>query len=250
MSRSTQAGSQPKTIHFTKHIHATLLEVDVKVNPAEALHQVGIRDYHAAIAMHSGAGNMSASYLEKLNQLFTQGLARFAQDHQVLIGDGGTNVGGAKLIGRGRRLIRGTFPLVGICPSEKITYPNGPTRTRNRWSLNRHHSHFLAVDGDEFGAESPLLVGLVDAKEVPKLTLIVNGGEIVQNEAEQHAQNGTPILTLKGSGRFADKLAESTPNSKLRARYPQNAIVNVFDTTKQSPQEFYKLLRQMLTQNS
>jgi hypothetical protein len=106
------------------------------------------------------------------------------------------------------------------------------------------------VDGKEFGDESPLLIGLVDAKKSPKLALIVNGGEIVQDEVEKHVQNGTPILTLKGSGRFADKLAESTPNSKLRARYPQNAIINVFDTTQQSPQAFYKLLRQMLTSNA
>lgn len=246
MSQATRANPQPKIVQFTKHIKASLIEVDANEDAAKALQLVGVDNYNASVVMHSGSGNMSATYLEKLNQLFTHGLARFAEDHQVLIADGGTNVGGAKLIGRGRRKLKGTFPLIGLCPSKKITYPNGPSRTRNRWSLNRHHSHFIIVDGDEFGDESPLLIKLVDAKKVPKLALIVNGGEIVQEECEKHAQNGTPILTLKGSGRFADKLAESTPSSKIRAHYPRNAIVNVFDTTQQSPQSFYQLLSQML----
>ncbi|NDJ85105.1 MAG: hypothetical protein GYB66_04400 [Chloroflexi bacterium] len=237
--------SQPETIDFGKGSHARVVQVEPDSDPAQALAQVGITDYKAAIVMHSGAAFMIERYQRKLARIFTEGLARFADDNGLLLADGGTAAGGMKLIGQSRAAIEARFPLVGVAVAALVTYPGGPAPDENRWPLDPHHSHFILVDGHDFGDESPLLVGLTSARAVPALALIVNGGDLVRREAEVQARRGIPLVVLKGSGRFADELAESKPSSPLRAHYPPDAVLRVFDTTAEPPQALYELLAEM-----
>ncbi len=233
--------SQIQTIHFSSTQQASAILVKPNIDPKRALEQVKIGDYQAVIIMHSGAAGMTDDYLKQLSRLFTEGLVCFAEEHRVLIVDGGTEAGGMKLIGEARQAINGTFPLLGLPITKGITYPGGPEPEEGRWPLNAGHSHFLLVEADDFGEESDLLVSIADVHPVPRLALIVNGGGIVEKEAGMHAKRNTPLVTLKGSGRFADDLASQTPPS-----YPPGAVVKVFDTNQQSPQEFYNLLRGLL----
>lgn len=212
-----------------------MLYVDANINPAQALQQLNIGPYRAAIIMHVGASEMAPTYMQKLAALFTNGIARFANDHLVLVADGGTESGGMKLMGEARRAVNGKFPLLGVAVSGKVTYPGGPPPAEDRWPLNQNHSHFLLVKADEFGAESPLLVGLATACEVPALAIIVNGGQLVKQEAAMHLQHNTPLITLKGSGRYADELAKQP--------HPQ---VTVFDSNQASAQALYTLLGDLL----
>jgi hypothetical protein len=150
-----------------------------------------------------------------------------------------------KLLGQARRKLEGTFPLLGVTISESITYPGGPTG-ENRFPLESNHSHFLIVKASEFGAESELIVGMATASNIPHLAMIINGGAIVRAEAERHAQNGTPLVVLKGSGRYADELANSTPDSEIRAAFPPNAKIEIFDTQTGTPAGLYALLKLLL----
>lgn len=234
-----------KTVNFgdTK---ARLLEVLPDTNPSEAIQNLDLDPYKAAIVIHSGAGGFTDEYYDKLCDLFESGFTPFVQDNRVLVIDGATNAGCGPLVGKARRKINGTFPFVGVTISSSITYPGGPDPADGRWELEPNHSHFIVVRASEFGAESPLMTGLVHAWRVPHLALIVNGGSIVQKEAEMHAQNDVPLLVLKGSGRFADELAASTPGSELRANYPKDAVIEIFDAEMHAPEEFRKTLNHML----
>lgn len=238
----------PKMIDFGNN-QAVLWEVDVAIKPNEALVGIGIPAYNASIAMHSGASGMTDQYLQKMQTLFDNGLARFAQDENVMILDGATAAGAMITIGQSRAKLNAKFPLVGVTVSEHIAYPGGPSASDERFPLEANHSHFLIVKAKEFGAESDLLINSVGVWNEPSIALIVNGGQIVKQEAENHAQRGTPLLVLKGSGRFADELAGSGIHSDLRANYPADATIEIFDVEQQTPEDFYEVLKWLLARD-
>ena len=235
-----------KPVIFSPTQKAFLHEVPPTANPAQALEALDLPPYHAAMVVHSGAAGMSEDSLNQLDHLFAEGLVRFANDKRVLVVDGATAAGAAVMLGKARTKQRATFPLLGVTVSDTITYPGGPSPAEGRYPLEPNHSHFLIVQAAEFGAESPLIVGSVSAKGLPHLALIVNGGAIVRHEAEMHAQRGTPLVVLKGSGRYADELANATATSDIRAAMPANARIEVFDVANQSPADFYALLQRLL----
>ena len=248
MSKPVTKRNKLKPVNFGNN-QAVLWQVDRDIKPNEALVGIGVPAYNASIVMHSGAAGMTDEYLAKMQVLFDDGLARFAQDENVLILDGATEAGAMISIGKARTKIKGNFPLVGVTVSEHIAYPGGPVPNEDRFPLEANHTHFIIIAADEFGAESELLINLVGVWNEPSIALIVNGGQIVKQEAEMHAQRGTPLLVLKGSGRFADELAVSTPYSELRANYPSDAQIEIFDTEHQSPEQFYDLLRWLLARD-
>jgi hypothetical protein len=234
-----------KTIHFNSDTHATLLTVSPNTVPLEALQQLGITEYRGAIFMHSGAGEVSAEQRQKLGPIFKM-LARFADDYRVLIADGGTNAGGMQLIGEARQAVGGSFPLLGVAVTGKVSYPGYKPASAEHYPLNAGHSHFLLVEADDFGAESDLLVGLAQARAVPNVAFVVNGGKIVEDESRRHAELGTPIVALKGSLRFADVLADNMTSGRIRLIYPMGTKLRTFDVEKQSPGEIYDLFQQLL----
>lgn len=232
---------RPKTIRFGNGKQAKILEVLPGAKPRDAMIHLGLPPYQAAIAVHSGAGGMDDVYLDKLRELIADGLAKFANDHNILLIDGATDAGAASILGETRSKRDFSFPLLGITVSGGITYPGGPRPGENRFSLEENHSHFLLLRSANFGDESDLIVSAPAAQNVPHLAMIINGGDIVKREAELHAKRGTPLLVMKGSGRFADELCEKIP-----ANYPEDVVIKVFDAEQQSPQDLYNLLKEML----
>jgi hypothetical protein len=231
-----------KTIEFSPSKKAQMLEVLPDVNPAEAIISLPLPAYNAVIVVHSGASGMGEGDLANVEHLIAEGLVRFATDHQVLVLDGATVSGSHKAIGEARKAMNAQFPLVGVSVSGGIAYPGGHAPDDTHFALEENHTHFLIVKADEFGAESDLLVNLANIWGVPHLAMIINGGAIVEKEAEMHAQRGTPLLVFKGSGRFADKLAEGRPS-----QYPADSPIIIFDITR-SPQELYERLVEILRQ--
>ncbi len=160
MTQMVLKRDKPKIVDFG-HNQAVLWEIDHNIPPNEALVGIGAPAYTASIAMHSGAGGMTDEYLAKMQVLFDDGLARFAQDENILILDGATEAGAMITIGKARDKIDGTFPLIGVTVSEHIAYPGGPHADNDHFPLEENHSHFLIVKADEFGAESELLISLI-----------------------------------------------------------------------------------------
>ena len=232
---------RPRTLQFGNGKQAKILEVLPGAKPKDAITHLGLPPYTASIVVHSGAAGMENTYLQKLHDLLADGLAKFAHDHKVLLIDGATDAGAATIIGEIRTKRNFTFPLLGITVSGGITYPGGPRPGHERFPLEENHTHFLILKSAEFGDESKLIVGAATAFNIPHLAIIINGGDIVKEEAMMHARRGTPLIVLKGSGRFADEVSETTPLT-----YPKGAVIRIFDSEQQSPQDLYKLLQDML----
>lgn len=166
------------------------------------------------IFISGGAGKMDSESMMVTRSTVEDGLARFLNDHQVALIDGGTATGVMMLIGVARQRRSYTFPLIGVAPDSVVTYP-GIDPPREGETLDSFHSHFVFTGGDQFGAESEMIVKLAYALsgqgEKKRLCMIINGGEIVKQEAYRCSTHEPrfPLLVLEGSGRFADELANS-----------------------------------------
>ncbi len=217
---------EPFSISLGGDLTATAVRVPGTIPPAESLAALGLDPAPGVIVMHGGAlldGDLHRAVVEMLED----GLAPCAARRGLLVADGGTQMGTMAAMGEARRRSGARYPLLGVCPTQMVTYPGGPEDDAERYSLDPGHSHFLLVEGGGFGVESDLLVGLARAGSGPGVALIINGGEIVCREAQMHAANGTPIIVLRGSGRMADQLAD--PSSKERRSFPAGAQIEVVD---------------------
>lgn len=230
------------SIRFDREHTATAVRVGAHESPARVLTALGLPPYDGIIVVHGGAANMEIELIDPVRAFLVAGLAPFAQARRILVVDGGTQIGVPRVMGEAREHIRGTYPLLGVVPHRCVTYPGGPALDGERIPLNRSHSHFIFVEGDEFGVESELLVGLLRASAKPGLALIVNGGDIVLKEVMAHVEQGNALVTVRGSGRIADKLAD--PASEERAALPPGVRLHIAELS--APQDFARLLARLL----
>jgi hypothetical protein len=235
--------SNPFTITFDHQHRATAIQVDANEDPARVLTALDLPPYQGVIVVHGGADNMAEELVNTVRRFVVAGLGPLAQQRDLLIVDGGTHTGTSQVMGEARQEIGGTYPLIGVLPHHFASYPGGPApEERQRILLNPSHSHFVFVSGDEFGVESPLLVGLLRAARRPGVALIINGGEIVLKEVIQHAHEGNLLVTLNKSGRIADRLADCA--SAERRSLPVGTRLWVVDID--APDQCVALLNMLL----
>lgn len=185
-------------------------------DPAQVGAALGLKPGGLAIAIMGGAAMMTDDSTRTIRSGLEDGLARFAQDHNVTIVDGGTAAGVMALMGTARARRSFTFPLVGVTVAARTAWP-GHEGDAEAAALDPYHSQFALTGGEDFGDESDMLAGiaLYAASEGGKaLGLIINGGAIVKREAHARATGPLkmPLLVLDDSGRFADELAEAVQN--------------------------------------
>lgn len=172
-----------------------------------------------AVFITGGAGNMSDQDKQLTRKMFEDGIAPYAEKHQIVVVDGATESGVIEMMATARRKKGYTFPLVGIAPLSKIGYPGKPNPSPDDAPLCAGHSHFVFVTGDQFGAESDMIINMTHllaggtptshVRRVPAAAIVINGGQITRQEAEKatHHSYDMPLVVLEGSGRFADELA-------------------------------------------
>lgn len=143
--------------------------------------------------------------LDRVEPLFREVLAPFAEQRGAIVIDGGTDSGVMQLIGR----VRGSssFPLVGVVAAELAA--ESPNSESDAAPLEPNHSHFLFVPGTQWGDESPWLArfATVVANGRPSATVLVNGGDVTLSDAEQSVGAGRRVIAVSGSGGTADALA-------------------------------------------
>jgi hypothetical protein len=202
-------------------------------HPTKVLDPLGIGDRpRPAIFITGGAGQMSEEDKQLTREIFEQGVAPFAQEHQIVVIDGATKSGVIEMMATARLKGKFTFPLIGIAPLASITYPGHLNPDGH--PLCPGHSHFVFVTGDGYGAESKLIIDTahvlaggalgVAQRPVVSVGIVVNGGKITRQEAYMATTKALdiPLVVMEGSGRFSDDLATAwrtgeTSQSLLRA---------------------------------
>ena len=184
---------QPQEIVFPNNNVAKLVAASRGASMASLIESLGISPPKNLILLIGGADKLDEKLTSRLTQLFSRGIARAAADAEAVIIDGGTQAGVMQIMGqsiadRGRK-----SSLLGVAPAGKVTYPGGPPVTGNDSApLDPNHSHFVLVDGNEWGSETETLFELAAAFNVPVLAILVNGGAIAKDELLQSVRRSWP----------------------------------------------------------
>jgi hypothetical protein len=125
-----------------------------------------------------------------------------------------------RLLGETRSTLGAAFPLVGVAAAGTVAIPGRPAPPGADAVLEPHHTHFVLVPGNQWGAESPWIAqtATVLAGGAPSVTVLVNGGEVAYTDVECSMQAGRHVLVVAGSGRTADTLAAALAGAETNQR--------------------------------
>ncbi|HEX6255799.1 MAG TPA: hypothetical protein VFZ70_08295 [Euzebyales bacterium] len=170
---------------------------------------LGLDPPRPVIVLVGGAGGLDDDAGANLRRLFSDGLVATAVRAGAVAVDGGTRSGVMRLLGEAHHAAGARTPLVGVAAVGTVVIPDMPQPSEDAAPLEPHHTHFVLVPGDEWGAEAPWIsdVATALASGVPSVTVLVNGGEIAYDDIARSIDAGRPVLTVAGTGRTADQLA-------------------------------------------
>ena len=176
-----------------------------------SLRVLGLQGPCPVIVLVGGAGGLDDSSLARLRPLFSKALAPLAGELGGCVVDGGTDAGVMRLMGEARAAAGSGFPLVGVAASGTVALPDHPPPRPDATLLEPRHSHIVLVPGSEWGDESPWLARVAStlAGRSPSITVLVNGGETAREDAALSVASGRPVISVAGSGRAADALADA-----------------------------------------
>ena len=133
-------------------------------------------------------------------------LAAAAIRERLTVVTGGTDAGIFALFGAA--MAEPTAPLVGVAP-----------RNRDGVALEPHHTHYVLVEGDTWGDETPALLALAGAlgRLAPSVAVICGGGSVTRLEVAGHQAAGRPIVAVAGSGGVGGELGGVAPAALVDA---------------------------------
>lgn len=210
------------TVRFANEQTAQAVRVSPEANPADILRLLGFTEPNPVLFISGGASKMSDEDKQRTHEMIAS-VCQFADENDILVLDGGTESGIMKMLGDTRHASGYGFPLVGVSPLGRVSYP-GYDNPRQQATLEDNHSHFVLVDGPEWGDESEMIVKLAYAasgKTKPAVGILINGGKIAMQEvylATTIRKDGMAIIVLEGSGRAADEISTAFRTGKSSQR--------------------------------
>jgi hypothetical protein len=193
-------------VEFPGQPPAKAVRVDAPDELGDAVAALGLQ-CGPTLVLVGGADGLSDDDSEALRALFVETVAPLVEELGAQIVDGGTDVGVMRLVGAARRELGLSFPLIGVAARGNVAVP-GEAAGRDAVPLEPNHSHFLLVEGEGWGRETPWIARLAGAlAEGSSATLLVNGGEISWTDAAESVADGRAVVAVIGSGGAADAVA-------------------------------------------
>lgn len=134
-------------------------------------------------------------------------VAAVAVADRLTVVTGATDAGIFSMLGS--EMVAATAPLVGVAPLGLVTWSDCGAGSSGGEPLEGHHSHFVLVEGTEWGVETGTMLALAEAlgRSAPSAAVLCGGGDGARVEVLGHVRAGRPVVVLAGSGRLADALA-------------------------------------------
>ena len=197
---------EKKVILFPNRHQAVALFPAAHGSAEEVVAALGLKPYKAIILILGGASTLDEHLIPRLAQLFGRGIARAAIETSAVIIDGGTQSGVMRLIGEGVAGRGYQSSLVGVAPAALITWPG---EAAAGVPLEPHHSHFVLVEGNAWGDETPTMYDLARllTATAPGVAIIAGGGAVTRDEVLRAVRHHFPLLIIEGSGGVADEIA-------------------------------------------
>jgi hypothetical protein len=185
-----------------------------------ALEALGLTGPRTVVVVIGGAGGMDDIDAEPLLAVLAEALLPVVIAHDAVVVDGGTDSGVMRMVGRMRDLSLVDFALAGVAAEGTVVLPGQQAAAPGAAQLDRHHSQFLLVPGDEWGDETPWLarVATAVAGPCPSVTVLINGGKISFDDASESLAAERPVLVLDGTGRTADRIAAAAHGERSDGR--------------------------------
>ncbi len=170
----------------------------------------GITSPAPAVAVVGGAGGLAPADAITCESAFAQALLPAVIDAGATIVDGGTDAGIMRLLGRVRREAGAGVQQIGVVAGGTVAWP-GQSPADGTAQLERNHTHFVVVPGVAWGDEVPWLhaVTAAIAGELPRITVLANGGEIAYWDVAAAVATRHRVFVLSGTGRAADEIARA-----------------------------------------
>ncbi len=192
---------------FPNKRRATAVFPNVDASAADILANLDIKPHKTVILIIGGADNIDEKLKPRLIQLFARGIARAAANADAVIIDGGTQSGVMAMMGQGVADRGCKCSLIGVAPLALVSYPGSPTQPPV--SLDPNHSHFVLIEGGEWGSELGTIFSLAGAltSNVPGVAILASGGPKSRVEAVQAVRQNISLVVIEGSGGLADEIA-------------------------------------------
>jgi hypothetical protein len=167
----------------------------------EALNQLGISRPKKVIVLIGGAYGIGV--LDKLAvKKAVEVVARLAEEMNAVVVDGGTQAGVMTEIGSQRKNHKFSFPLIGVA-FDSLLAKEDPKKI-----LDPNHTHFIFIPGEEWGDESSWIARIAThiAAGEKSITVLINGGEISQQDVQCSLNEDRHVFIMRGTGRLADEI--------------------------------------------
>lgn len=197
-----------------------------------AMEALGLAPSQPTVVIVGGANELAQTDIDRLQDTFGVGIVPVLQRHNVVAVDGGTDSGVMRLGGRARGSRGALYPLVGVAAVGTVRIP-GRAMTEDAAALEPHHSHFIIVPGDEWGAEAPWIAQAASVLGAgrPTVTVLINGGKIALDDIEYSVRANRRVIVIAGSGRTADAVSDAltgqSPDRRLRELAASGLISSV-----------------------
>lgn len=209
-----------KEIHFPNGNTALSAKVVANTPAVDILHTLGIHQPKALLLLVGETSELDDSSDDSakahLMHLCNLGVARITAEVGAMIVDGGTHAGIMAMIGQSVTDWGHQSILLGVLPAGMVTFPDEPANGSRLESvpLDHNHSHFVLVEGDNWGDETSMMYQLADAlskdehgQKIPIVTILLNGGQIAKHEVLCSVRRGWPVIVITGSSGTADIIA-------------------------------------------
>ncbi len=192
-----------ETIRFANGAMSKVVRVSRETDPAAIIAALGISTPRAIVCLNGGTAKLKKSLSSHLESLLADGVARIAAEESLAIITGATDAGIISLLGRGVEKWRLNAPLIGVAPDKLVTWPG---RKEGDTPLEPHHSHFVLVEGEDWGDETKTMYALAGelSESCPSLAVYAGGGNVAGNEMQANVNQGRQMILIDGSGRKTD----------------------------------------------
>jgi hypothetical protein len=230
------------------------------VSGEEAAAALGLARPRGVVVLNGGTADLTPGLSDPLRRTLGDGLARVAIEEELTVITGGTDAGIFALFGQALD-DKQSAPCVGVAPVGLVTWPGGEWATDRTPSddeavpLEPHHSHFLLIEGEEWGAETDAMLALSGTlgAEAPSLAVLAGGGAGARREVLAHLRAGREVIVLDGTGRLAEQLVRAiagrgSPGAET-AEMVASGLITVVDEG-QPPSTLADLVRSRVTSQS
>jgi hypothetical protein len=198
-----------ETIEFPNGKRAQAIRVIASIPAKEIIEQLHLPAPRGLICLNGGTAKLDEQLHEHLKSLLADGLARVAAEELFSVITGGTDAGIFSLFGIGIQSwhTRSTC-VIGVVPDARVNWPGGG---KGDTPLEEHHTHFVLVEGKEWGDETVAMYALADewSRACPSVAVFAGGGGITLNEMRANVRSGRQMILLAGSGRSTDAVLDA-----------------------------------------